>query len=127
MDALKTLSIKNTHLPLRERIRLALIENRKEARFANATPRQLRELSRRIGNAIHLRHNAAQYGQHLESAGLTNSPRHLNSLASITEQADRAQAGTDHDAVLGPISEPTAEEVEAALRNFLGDKYDPTR
>ena len=127
MDALRTLSIKNTHLPLRERIRLALIENRKGARFANATPEQLRELSRRIGHAIHLRHNAAQYGQHLESAGLTDSPRHLNSLASITEQAERAEGKTDHDATLGSISEPTAAEVENALRNFLGDRYDPTR
>jgi hypothetical protein len=130
MDALKTLSFKNTDLPLRERVKLALIENRKSAQFANATPQQLRELSQRIGVGLHLRQNAVRYHNHLESAGLQGSSRHLNGLASIQDQAEDKENDATLTAICGPVAEPSESEIETAVRDYLtsqGKQYDPSR
>jgi len=129
-NSCKTLGIKNTHLPLRERVRLALIENRKEVLFANASPDQLEELSQRIGHALHLTQNAVRYQNHLESANLTDSPSHLNGLASIKRQANEAGREASLEAICGPVNEPAESEIEAALKAYLesqGKEYDPTR
>lgn len=127
----------NTHLPLRERIRVALESQKNKgavaASLASATPEQLNEIGRATQFLRHMQQNRLNYADHLAELS-ERKPIHYNSLASIGNQIEDAQVVMNEAiaAVYKTVSpEATTEsEVEAILQAYVEAKdmrYDPSR
>lgn len=126
----------NTHLPLRERIRLALgVQAKKQsqaAALAAATPEQLKEINSALGILQHLTGNRVKYAERCAELPELKAS-HLNSLASLGNQIEDAQEryAAASRAVFGTDPEPPQDAiVEVMLRAYLeskGQAYDAGR
>lgn len=121
---LKELKFKNTHLPLRERIRELLRAEKRAAAFQAATPEELEEYAQKCANAIHLHANAAQYAERLATPSRSTDKyaetRRFNEVASIKRQAAEAQEKTKGFS-WDSVPEPSEAEVDAILELHLAE------
>jgi len=128
MDCNLHLNFKNTHLPLRERIRMALARQKSQAArasaLASATPEQLNELGGAFAVWQQLLRNREHYAAHM--ASIKASPLHYNSLASLGNQVEdaRERVRLASEAVYGVESEPAVEkqEVEEVLKAYKANR-----
>ena len=124
----------NTHLPVRERIRVALAaQSRRLSRasaIASATPEQLHELNRSLGILTHLTGNRVKYAEHVAALDLPKPSdfTEMECLGNLIADAEAAY-GEALQAVYGSELEETSEaEVEGILRGYLaarGKIYEP--
>lgn len=123
----------NTHLPLRERIRVALYGQKRRqshaSALASASPEQLKELNRSLGILTHLTGNRVRYAEHVASLE-SPEPSNFTSLECLGNQVTDAEAA--YNAALKAVygSEPDVSdlEVEGILRSYLaakGKTYEP--
>lgn len=113
-----------SHLPLRERIRQALIDQRANwhaaQSLAAASPESLREYSAAISRLTFQTQNRTQYASHLASL---KEPKPINYLAlaslgnQIEDCEERLQACQSAIYGVGP-SQPTEEEVDAVCEAY---------
>jgi len=125
----------NTHLPLRERVRVALCRSRQiEIPAAYVTA---------IQKAIHLRQNAVRYAEvagidldFLEKSfgpqwfdlswnGPTLFPTSIRDLAILFGQAIKAEQTAKN--ILPPSYRPSDAEIDQVMRDYLGDRFRPER
>ena len=123
----------NTHLRLRERIRVALYGQKRRQSHASAlaaaSPEQLKELNRSLGILIHLTGNRVKYAEHVASLEKPK-PSNFASLESLGHQVADAEAAYNAalKAVYGAEPDVSDLEVEGVLRSYLaakGKTYEP--
>lgn len=121
---IKALKFKNTHLPLRDRIRQMLLTERRAAAFQAATPDELEEYAQNCANAQHLHANANAYAERLATPSKSSDryaeTRRFNEVASIKRQASEAQAKTKGFS-WDNVSEPTEEEIDEIVEQYVSE------
>ncbi|HZT78588.1 MAG TPA: hypothetical protein VFA26_00080 [Gemmataceae bacterium] len=123
------LGFRNTHLPLKHRVRAALEEEARQeacaASLAQATPEQLHEVRAALSRQQHLQRNRERYAERVAALPAAG-PQHLSCLASLGAQLQKAQRLTEDafKAVCGSVQprEITDEEVERIVQKYLASR-----
>lgn len=131
------LSFWQTHLPLWDRARLLIIDERKRQ-----NDRPLSEVMPKISAALEVARNAKKYqeqflpgwfdniDQETRDWVVSHSPNagghpHINTMVALQNQAREML-----EAIKTPYTEPTDDEIEAVVKQYLesqGRTYDPAR
>lgn len=119
---------KNTHLKLRDRIRVALESQRKTiartASLSSATPEQLKEISQALCTLQHLVGNRVTYSEHVARLG-SAKPMHYNSLSSLGNQIADAEKrlAEAEEAIFGTVqADPVADsEIDAIEQTYIAE------